>query len=299
MTDFLRMKVRIVYVFFIPLIISCGISHSTYTPDNMVLIQRVAESTEKSMNSSFFIDETEVTNKEFRRFVSETGYITTAEKSFILRVQGRDSLLEPGSIVFAPPKTFSQNTGINNWFKWTPGASWKHPFGPESRIDSLLDHPVVHVSFSDAKAYADWAGKRLPSEEEWILASSDGRTNQKFAWGLEDIQNAPKKANFWQGIFPLLNTQEDGFLYTSPVKTFASNEFGVYDLGGNVWEWCITNVSSPNEDGELSNGVLKGGSFLCSENYCRGYEISHQNFTALESSFNHVGFRCVKDLTTP
>lgn len=236
----------------------------------------------------FFLDIFEVTNQQFEHFVWETGYVTTAEKDFTLPMTKdgltTDSTFAAGSLVFemtdgpVPLHDFSQ------WWTWVPGANWRQPEGPGSNIEKRMNHPVVHVSYEDAQAYAQWSGKRLPTEAEWELAASAG-TDQEYPWGNEPPQAATLKANFWQGFFPYRNSLDDGFLGTSPVKSFEPNEAGLYDMAGNVWEWC---QSSTGE------AIVKGGSFLCNDSYCSGYRVDSRMANDHLSSLNHTGFRCAK-----
>lgn len=240
--------------------------------------------------SDFYMDKTEVTNKMFAEFVLATGFETTAEKG-----------AEKGSFVFRDAQ-----------WTWFSGANWKHPEGPESTILNRLNHPVVHVSWFDADAYCKWKGKRLPTEAEWEYAARGGLVNNLYPWGNELQAEAPK-CNYWQGEFPLENILTDGFKKSAPVKSFTPNAYGLYDMAGNVWEWCadhydfyyycITNDKidpigplkciDPDEPG-LMKKVLRGGSFLCSENYCSGYRVSRRMKNTPETTMEHIGFRCVK-----
>jgi formylglycine-generating enzyme required for sulfatase activity len=273
----------------------------------------------------FWIDQTEVTNAEFRRFVSATGYVTTAERPVDwnqLKTQvppgtpkPPEEQLVPGSLVFTPPDHPVPLDDITNWWRWVPGANWKHPEGPGSTISGKDNHPVVHVSWDDAVAYARWAGKRLPTEAEWEFASRGGLEGKKYAWG-DHFQPAGKPlANTWQGHFPETNTDEDGFPRTSPVKSFPANGFGLYDMIGNVWEWCsdwyrpdtyrldassavVQNPTGPAKSYDPDEPyqpkrVTRGGSFLCSANFCTNYRPSARRGTATDSGMSHLGFRCV------
>jgi sulfatase modifying factor 1 len=273
----------------------------------------------------FWIDQTEVTNAEFRRFVDATGYVTTAERPIDweqLKSESPpgtpkppDEKLVPGSLVFTPPDRPVPLDNPTNWWRWVPGANWRHPEGPGSSIAGKDEHPVVHVSWDDATAYARWAGKRLPTEAEWEFASRGGLGAKKYAWG-DDFQPAGKSlANTWQGHFPESNTDEDGFPRTSPVKSFPANGFGLYDMMGNVWEWCsdwyrpdtyrldassavVHNPTGPEKSYDPNEPyqperVIRGGSFLCSDNYCTNYRPSARRGTATDSGMSHLGFRCV------
>jgi formylglycine-generating enzyme required for sulfatase activity len=221
----------------------------------------------------------------------------------------------PGSLVFTPPDRPVPLDDITNWWKWVPGASWRHPEGPGSSIAGKDNHPVVQVSWDDAVAYAKWAGKRLPTEAEWEFASRGGLEGKKYAWGDELQPGGKTLANFWQGPFPETNTDEDGFPRTSPVKSFPPNGFGLYDMIGNVWEWCsdwyrrdtyrldagrspVVNPTGPDKSYDPDEPyqpkrVTRGGSFLCSTNYCTNYRPSARRGTATDSGSSNLGFRFV------
>ena len=197
--------------------------------------------------SSFWMDISEVTNKQFKKFVDETGYVTTAErtinwdeiKEFVPpgTPKPHDSLLEPASLVFKEIKTDNLQN-YSNWWSLVRNANWKQPFGPGSDIINKDDYPVVHVSWEDAVAYCNWSGKRLPTEAEFEYAIRSGKKNTKYSWGNEGIEENQFKANSWNGNFPSLNTNKDKFYYSAPVGSFSPNDYGIYDLAGNVWEWC-------------------------------------------------------------
>ena len=244
----------------------------------------------------FWMDETEVTNAQFAKFVEATNYITTAErvpKWEDLQSQlpagtpkPPDSVFVAASLVFHSP---TKSVDINNpggWWAWTKGASWKHPQGPKSSLKGIDKLPVVHVSWEDAIAYCKWAGKRLPTASEWERAAHGGKSDSKFPWGDENIDEAKAKANTWQGDFPYNNTKRDGFYRAAPVASFPANDYGLYDLAGNVWEWC-----ADDENGEK---VVKGGSFLCNASYCEGYRIDNKMTSSADTGLEHTGFRCVK-----
>lgn len=273
---------------------------------------------------AFWMDEHEVTNAEFRRFVDATDYVTTAERrpdaEELLRqsppgtpTPAEESLV-PGSLVFRPPAEPVPLDDYTRWWKWTPGADWRHPEGPGSSVEGKEDHPVVHVSWDDALAYAKWAGKRLPTEAEWERAARGGLEAKPYVWGDAPPSDGRLYANLWQGHFPDLNSQADGFARTAPVKSFPPNAFGLYDVAGNVWEWCadwyepalyrarsgravIANPTGPegSHDPRLpQRRVQRGGSFLCSDSYCARYRPSARQGCAPDTGMSHVGFRCVK-----
>lgn len=276
----------------------------------------------------FYMDKTEVTNAQFLEFVTATGYVTQAEMPLNWEElkaalpdntpKPPDSLLLPSSLVFYQPKSVANLTDYSQWWKVVNGADWKHPDGPGSSIEKRMAHPVVHITYEDAIAYATWAGKRLPTEAEWEWASMGGLENAIYPWGNESIETSVDKANFWQGIFPVRNSTTDGFEKTAPVASFPPNGYGLYDMAGNVWEICQDkyNISSYQEYAEgIANNpkgsntsydpydpmggekrTIRGGSFLCNDSYCSGYRTSRRMAYAQLSSANHVGFRCVKDL---
>jgi formylglycine-generating enzyme required for sulfatase activity len=277
----------------------------------------------------FWMDETEVTIGQFKKFAAETGYVTTAEKKPDWEEMKKqlppgtekpaESLLVAGAMVFTPTRGPVPLDNWMRWWSWVPGASWKHPLGPRSSVmvDSEYDtHPVIHVSWYDAVAYADWAGKRLPTEAEWEYASRGGKEGQRFAWGDDPPSKSNIRANTWQGEFPYYNSAEDGFKMTAPVKSFRPNGFGLYDMIGNVWEWCAdwyradtyamraeaggvaVNPLGPEtsldpEEPYMPKRVNRGGSFLCHEAYCASYRPSARMKTAPDTGQSHLGFRCV------
>jgi formylglycine-generating enzyme len=274
----------------------------------------------------FWMDATEVTNAQFRVFVDATGYLTTAERAPTAEEilaqsppgtpSPDPSLLVPGSLVFAPPDHEVPLDDIRQWWRWTPGANWRHPEGPGSNLDNRDDHPVVHVSWDDASAYANWAGKRLPTEAEWECAARGGLQGQDFVWGNSPPDERRPQANIWQGSFPSENRQTDGYARTAPVKSYPPNGTGVYDTAGNVWEWCsdrydrdlhdrlshqggATNPAGPKRTNDSTNPyavlrVQKGGSFLCHESYCLRYRPSARHGGAPDTGMSHVGFRCAR-----
>lgn len=275
----------------------------------------------------FWMDETEVTNAEFRQFVEATGYKTVAERPVDWEEIKKqlpagtprppDSILQPGSLVFEPSQV-ANLYDISQWWKWELGADWKHPHGPNSSIEGKDNHPVVHIAFEDAQAYADWAGKSLPTEAQWEIAALGGNGPSNFAWGNELTPEGKYLANYFQGTFPDGNSKADGYQTTAPVKSFPPNDYGLYDMIGNVWEWtsdwyrpdthrsnkAIANVRgcvNPNGPSQsydpdeplVPKRVTKGGSFLCSSEYCSNYRPSARMATAFDSGQEHLGFRCV------
>ena len=275
--------------------------------------------------NGFWMDEHPVTNAEFRRFVEATGYVTTAEKAPEWEEIEKQvppgtprpdpSLLVAGSLVFVPPPGPVSLGDLSAWWQWTPGAHWGDPEGQGSTSESRAAHPVVHVSWDDAIAYAKWAGKHLPTEAEWEFAARGGLEGKRFNWGDEPRPGGHHLANTFQGDFPHRQTAEDRFIRTSPVKSFPANGYGLYDMAGNVWQWTSdwyrgstyaerasqglcdnpTGPSSSN-DGEsyAPRRVTKGGSFLCHESYCESYRPGARRGTAPDTGSSHVGFRLVR-----
>jgi formylglycine-generating enzyme len=265
----------------------------------------------------FWMDRTEVTNAQFAAFVRATGYVTVAEQPPDPRLfPGADpKLLVPGSIVFSPPSGKVDLGRPLSWWRYQPGANWRHPEGPGSSIEGRENYPVVHISWDDAVAFARWAGKRLPTEAEWEYAARGSLQGKTFAWGDEFRPGAQWRANTWQGRFPVQNSAADGFLTTARVGSFPPNGFGLYDVAGNVWEWCAdwyrpdayANAKShnplgpessydPDEPG-LPKRVMRGGSFMCSDEYCGRYRPGSRGKGAPDSGASHIGFRCVRSAT--
>jgi len=232
---------------------------------------------------AFDIDTTEVTNDEFARFVTVTGYVTDAEKT-------QAGFNAAGGAVFTPP-TATRPT----WWQFVEGANWRAPSGPESSIEGRGLFPVVQVSHADAKAYAEWANRRLPTEAEWEYAAKAG-SETLYVWGEDLAPNGQQNANTWQGAFPVSNTAADGYTLLAPVGCFLPNGFGLYDMIGNVWEWTDSTFdSAPTKDGAEAVYAIKGGSYLCAENYCRRYRASARQPQEAGFSTNHIGFRTVKN----
>jgi formylglycine-generating enzyme required for sulfatase activity len=280
--------------------------------------------------SGFWMDATEVTNAQFRAFVDAAGYVTTAERvPDVAELMAQlppgtpppdPELLVPGSLVFHATERPVPLDSVGRWWSWTPGASWRHPSGPESSLDGLDDHPVVHVSWDDAQAYAAWAGKRLPSEAEWEWAARGGLDEARYPWGTASIEDLPARANVWQGTFPSDNRLEDGWLTTAPVGSYAPNGFGLHDMAGNVWEWCAdwydarwyatlgragTAVDPQGPARSYEPGdpapkrVQRGGSFLCNSSYCAGYRVSARMKSSPDTGLAHTGFRCARSPGAP
>ncbi|RZF58591.1 formylglycine-generating enzyme family protein [Sphingobacterium corticibacterium] len=265
--------------------------------------------------SDFWIDEHEVTNAQFAQFVKETGYVTVAERPLDPKdFPGVDqSLLVPGSAVFTAPENSRNLSNHLTWWQYISGACWNRPEGPGSTIEGKENHPVVHVAHEDAEAYAKWAGKRLPTESEWEYAAKGAtHADETYYWGANLKKEDVWQANIFQGEFPLKNTLEDGYATTAPVKSFPANGYGLYDMSGNVWEWCAdyyqpqyvekyfinpkgpVSAYDPQEPGVVKR-VQRGGSFLCSDMYCERYKAGARGKGEISSSSNHVGFRCAKD----
>lgn len=273
--------------------------------------------------ASFFMDIAPVTNAEFHRFVEATGHVTFAEVAPLAEDYpgALPEMLQAGSLVFVmPPGPVPMR--IDNWWHFVFGADWRHPTGPESTIDGLSDHPVVHVTAADAEAYASWAGKRLPTEAEWEFAARGGLDGADYAWGPELQPGDDPLANYWQGRFPFENTLDDGFVRTSPVGSFPANGYGFVDMIGNAWEWTSDWYRSVNAESStrpccvptnprggtqeesydahsagprIPRRVLKGGSHLCAPNYCQRYRPAARFAHPVDSSTSHIGFRCVVD----
>jgi formylglycine-generating enzyme required for sulfatase activity len=262
--------------------------------------------------SGFWIDRTEVTNAQFAAFIAATGYKTVAERG----LDKKDypdlppEALVPGSMVFhEPPKNARIRMDVTEWWRYVPGADWRHPDGPGSSIEGKDNHPVVHIAYSDAEAYAKWLGRSLPTEAEWEYAARGGLNGKEFAWGDEQSPQGQWMANSWQGFFPFDDDKSDGYHGTAPVGCFPPNGYGLYDMIGNVWEWA-TDWYQPGHkfaDGEVDPKgpetmsktvggpihVIKGGSWLCSANFCARYRPAARQPQEADLGASHIGFRTV------
>lgn len=272
----------------------------------------------------FWMDEAEVTNAQYREFVEATGYVTIAERPIDWEEMKKqlppgtpkppDDVLVPGSLVFSPPDHAVSLDDYSQWWKWVNGADWQNPKGPGSSIEGKDNYPVVHIAYEDAVAYAEWAGKRLPTEAEWEFAARGGVYDKPFAWGDELTPDGKYLANFFQGDFPYNNANMDGFNAAAPAQSFQPNGYGLYEIIGNVWEWTsdwyrydayqartgklTVNPEGPTmcydpQDPYALKRVIKGGSYLCSREYCSNYRPSARMATSIDSGQEHLGFRCV------
>ena len=263
----------------------------------------------------FLMDTHEVTNRQFAQFIDDTGYVTVAERT----PRAEDypdapaDMLVPASAVFTHPETITNLQDWSQWWALIPGAAWNHPEGPESDIEELLDHPVAHIAWEDATAYAQWAGKRLPTEAQWEFAARGGQANRAYPWGEDLNPNGLTMANTWQGTFPVGNTKNDAYTGSAPVGTYPANAYGLHDMAGNVWEWCAdwyaddwydrspqSNPTGPKRSNiidqhspDMPRRITRGGSFLCAPNYCTRYRVAARMPVTPDSSLAHLGFRCV------
>ena len=279
--------------------------------------------------NAFYMDIHEVTNAQFSAFVAATNYKTIAEREIdweIIKKQlplntakPHSDVLQPGSMVFFANKDIYNLIDISQWWRWTIGANWKHPYGPRSSIEGKAQDPVIHICYHDALAYAKWCGKRLPTEAEWEWAARGGLKNKIYPWGNLSVEEGIPKCNYWTGIFPTKNTKEDGFVGVAPVMQYEPNGYGLYDMAGNVWEicedWYDENYYSSFNLSETQDNpkgpktwnypmepmdpkrVIRGGSFLCNDSYCSSYRVSARMPYSQETGMSHTGFRCVKDIT--
>lgn len=257
----------------------------------------------------FWIMTAPVTNAQFAEFVHATSYVTVAERP----VDAADhpgappENLQPGSMVFTRTRGPVDLRHLNLWWTWTPGASWRHPVGPLSSIDRRADHPVAHVAYADAQAYAEWAGLSLPTEAEWETAARGGLDSAAYTWGDEPERPTQPLANFWHGDFPW--RPEKGYGRTTPVGSFPANGYGLFDMAGNVWEWttdwysdapvskscCADDSYDPAQPQfRVPRRVVKGGSFLCADSYCRRYRPAARRPQPVDTGMSHIGFRCIK-----
>jgi len=269
----------------------------------------------------FWMDATEVTNEEFARFVKATGYLTVAEKKPTREEfpDAPEENLKAGSVVFTPSSEAVPLDNHYRWWNYIPGANWRHPDGPKSDLRGREKHPVVHVAYEDAVAYADWAGKRLPTEAEWEFAARGGLSGKLYPWGDELKPGGRFAANIYEGRFPVRGTEigEDGYIGLAPVAQFAPNAYGLHDVAGNAWEWVSdwyrpdyyaslagsglarnprgpADSFDPAEPGQPKR-VHRGGSYLCTEQYCTRYMIGTRGKGEVRSASNHLGFRCVRN----
>lgn len=269
----------------------------------------------------FWMDPYPVTNRDFLNFVEATGYRTFCEQEpdLTLYPGASEAMKDPASVVFVKPPSPVDLRNPYLWWQFVPGANWRSPQGPGSSIENRLDHPVVHVSWQDVQAYAKWVGKKIPTEAEWEFAARGGHEDLEYAWGSELEPEGRHLANIWQGEFPWQNLGADGFEGTSPVASFPPNDFGLFDMIGNVWEWTVDWYSprhpdekpkaccipknprggneadsfDPRQALKIPRKVMKGGSHLCAPNYCKRYRPSARMAQPVDTSTSHLGFRCV------
>jgi formylglycine-generating enzyme len=283
--------------------------------------------------NGFWMDKWDVTNDDFQKFADATGYLTTAERKPDWNELKKelppgtpkpdDSLLVAGAMVFVGTSGPVDLRDINQWWRWVPGASWRHPGGPDTDIKGMGKYPVIQISWYDASTYAAWAGKRLPTEAEWEYAARGGLEGKRYSWGDDFRPNGKYMANTWTGDFPYRNDKADGYSGLAPVGSFPANGYGLYDMAGNVWQWCTDwyrpdyaeqlaasgNICCSNPTGPLSSydpndpyeqkRVVKGGSFLCNPTYCESYRPSARRGESPDTGMSHIGFRCVMAVAQP
>ncbi|MGD9620142.1 MAG: formylglycine-generating enzyme family protein [Mycolicibacterium sp.] len=262
----------------------------------------------------FWMQKHQVSNSQFAAFVDATGYVTVAERPLnpVDYPGAPPENLHPGSMVFRRTEGPVDLRHINLWWRWTPGACWNHPRGPRSSLKNRGDHPVVHVAFEDAAAYADWAGLGLPTEAQWEVAARGGRAHSTYTWG--EVPEGPNQrlANYWHGEFPYL--PDTGYGQTTPVGSFPANDYGLFDMAGNVWEWTLDWYSENSAAGSccaadsydpdqtqfrIPRKVVKGGSFLCADSYCQRYRPAARRPQMVDTGMSHIGFRCINAVEGP
>lgn len=244
----------------------------------------------------FWMDRTEVTNAQFAAFVAATGYVTVAERPVdrAIHPEATGESAEPGAVVFLPPAPNASLRSLSSWWRYTPGANWRHPGGPTTTVADRDHFPVTGLAFEDVIAYANWAGRTLPTEAQWEWAARAGAT------GNAASDRPPSEANTWQGVFPVINTNDDGFLGVAPVGCFPANAFGLHDMIGNLWEWTADIYREPTDTpSPVSRRVIKGGSFLCAANYCMRYRSAARQGQEEDLATSHLGFRTILNAPGP
>lgn len=293
------------------------ITQTTCPMDSAMRLVKDSQPIHRVYVDGFWMDQTEVTNDDFEKFVKATGYVTVAERPLNPEEfpGANPADLVPGAAVFSPPQANVPLNDSYQWWKYVPGASWRHPLGPDSTIEGRGNYPVVQIAYEDAEAYAKWIGKRLPTEAEFEFAARGGISGKLYAWGDEFKPGGKYMANTFQGKFPNHDSGEDGFVGSAPVRSFPPNKFGLYDLAGNVWEWCsdwyrpdyyqqisqsgvVKNPQGPTssydpQEPSTPKRVHRGGSFLCTDQYCSRYMVGTRGKGEVSTGTNHVGFRLV------